>query len=277
MALQERQIDRRECRDNSDVHYQPRPEVVPEEQDVHGDHDGYQREHVKDDGYLSSHSFVLLRATDWSKSGAGRGQSWRSWPRAARSERAMAFLAAGMWLMIRIMVRIAGPATGVLAPTPRPGVMVWMASPISVTLVVGHWGTGTEVRMLIGKKLSGSARAISWRRFSRHRRGRDLAAARRLRDQHRQRGVPHRGAGRALRRGRGDPLAGLGGVPQPGRIASHLAAVKPDDLFRAGLELLDGLEQRLARLRAAPPSDLPSMVYIIDVTHEIDLEPEVEG
>jgi hypothetical protein len=45
--------------------------VVPEEQDVHADHDGYQREHVKHDGYPSSHRFVLLCATKRSKSGAG--------------------------------------------------------------------------------------------------------------------------------------------------------------------------------------------------------------
>jgi hypothetical protein len=45
--------------------------VVLEEQHVHADHDGYQREHVKHDGRLSSHRFVLLRATEWSNSGAG--------------------------------------------------------------------------------------------------------------------------------------------------------------------------------------------------------------
>jgi len=46
------QIGRREHQGNSDVHYQPLPEPVPEEQDVHADHDGYQREHVKHDGCL---------------------------------------------------------------------------------------------------------------------------------------------------------------------------------------------------------------------------------
>jgi len=45
--------------------------MVLEEQDVHADHDGYQREHVKHDACLSSHRFVLLCATEWSKSGAG--------------------------------------------------------------------------------------------------------------------------------------------------------------------------------------------------------------
>ena len=43
--------------------------MVPEEQDVHADHDGYQREHVKHDGCLSSHRFVLLCATEWRKNG----------------------------------------------------------------------------------------------------------------------------------------------------------------------------------------------------------------
>ena len=45
---------------------------MPEEQDVHADHDGYQREHVKHDGCLSSHRSFLLCATEWSKGGASR-------------------------------------------------------------------------------------------------------------------------------------------------------------------------------------------------------------
>jgi TetR/AcrR family transcriptional regulator, tetracycline repressor protein len=60
------------------------------------------------------------------------------------------------------------------------------------------------------------------------------------------------------------PWQGSAEYPNLARIASHLAAVKPNDLFQAGLEvLLDGLELRLARLRAALPSDLPSMVYTL--------------
>ena len=59
-TLQEPQIERREHQDDSDVHHQPLPESVPEEQDVYPDHDGYQREHVKHDGCLSSHSSILL-------------------------------------------------------------------------------------------------------------------------------------------------------------------------------------------------------------------------
>ena len=43
--------------------------MVPEEQDVHAGHDGYQRKHVKHDGCLSSHRFVLLGATKRSKNG----------------------------------------------------------------------------------------------------------------------------------------------------------------------------------------------------------------
>jgi len=64
-------IECREHQNNSDVYYQPFPELVPEEQDVHADHDGYQREHVKHDGCLSSYHFFLLCATEWAKSGAG--------------------------------------------------------------------------------------------------------------------------------------------------------------------------------------------------------------
>src|SRR5262249_57428524 len=62
--LQEPQIERREHQDNSDVYYQPLPEPVPEEQDVHADHDGYQREQVKHDRCLSSHPSFLLRAAE---------------------------------------------------------------------------------------------------------------------------------------------------------------------------------------------------------------------
>ena len=48
------------------------PELVPEEQDVHADHDGYQREHVKHYGCLSSHRSCLLCATEWSKGSTGK-------------------------------------------------------------------------------------------------------------------------------------------------------------------------------------------------------------
>ena len=50
LLLQEPQIERPEHENDYDVHYQPLPEPVPEEQDVHADHDDYQREHVKHDG-----------------------------------------------------------------------------------------------------------------------------------------------------------------------------------------------------------------------------------
>jgi len=62
-TLQEPQIDRRKYQNNSDVNDQPVPEVVPEEQDVHADHDGYHREHVKRDGYPVSHRFILVSTT----------------------------------------------------------------------------------------------------------------------------------------------------------------------------------------------------------------------
>ena len=70
-TLQEPQTERREHQDDPDVYYQPLPELVPEEQDIHTDHDSYQREHVKHDGCLPSHRSCLLCATEWSKSGAG--------------------------------------------------------------------------------------------------------------------------------------------------------------------------------------------------------------
>ena len=56
--FQEPQIKRPEHQDDPNVHHQPLPEPVPEEQDVHADHDGYQRKHVEhDDDCLSSHPF----------------------------------------------------------------------------------------------------------------------------------------------------------------------------------------------------------------------------
>jgi len=64
LRFKEPQIERREYQDNTDVHHQPRPELVPEEQDVHADHDAYQREHVKHDGNLSAHLAFLLRAAE---------------------------------------------------------------------------------------------------------------------------------------------------------------------------------------------------------------------
>ena len=57
--LQEPQVERRKYKDNSDVYYQSQPELVPEEQDVHADHDGYHRKHVKHNGRLSSHRLFL--------------------------------------------------------------------------------------------------------------------------------------------------------------------------------------------------------------------------
>jgi hypothetical protein len=59
-TLQEPQIECRKYQDNAGVHDQPIPEVVPEEQDVHADHDGYHRKHVKRDGYPVSHRFILV-------------------------------------------------------------------------------------------------------------------------------------------------------------------------------------------------------------------------
>jgi hypothetical protein len=66
-TLHEPQIERREYQDKSDVHHQPFPEPIPEEQDVHADNDGYQRERVKHDGCLSSHPAFLVLAAEQSQ------------------------------------------------------------------------------------------------------------------------------------------------------------------------------------------------------------------
>src|SRR5665213_1449128 len=76
-TLQENQIERREHQDNSDVYHQPLQEVVPEEQDVHADHDGYQREHVKHDRAPYSHQSNLRKLTI---SPASSRRSWTSGP-----------------------------------------------------------------------------------------------------------------------------------------------------------------------------------------------------
>ena len=53
----EPQIERRKHKDDADICYQPLPEPVPEEQDIHAHDNGYQSKHVKRDGGVSSHRF----------------------------------------------------------------------------------------------------------------------------------------------------------------------------------------------------------------------------
>jgi hypothetical protein len=70
--LQQSQIEGPEYQDNADVHYQPLPEPVPEEQDVNPDHNGYQREHVKQDDRLSFHPSFLLCGAERSQNPESR-------------------------------------------------------------------------------------------------------------------------------------------------------------------------------------------------------------
>ena len=58
-SSEDQETERREHQNDPDVGYQPLREVVPEDQNVHADHDGYQRKHVKHDACLSCHSLVL--------------------------------------------------------------------------------------------------------------------------------------------------------------------------------------------------------------------------
>ena len=74
-TLQEQEIACPEHRDDSDVYEQPRPEQVPKEQDVHDDHDGDHREHVKRN-HCSSHSFFLLCPQGWNKRGPGLSETF---------------------------------------------------------------------------------------------------------------------------------------------------------------------------------------------------------
>jgi hypothetical protein len=53
--LEESQIESPEHQDNANIHYQPFPESVSEESEIYTDYNGYHRQHVKHDGYLSAH------------------------------------------------------------------------------------------------------------------------------------------------------------------------------------------------------------------------------
>jgi hypothetical protein len=55
----EPEIERRKHKDYADICCQPRPEVVPEKQDIQAHDNGYQSKHVQRDGDVSSHRFIL--------------------------------------------------------------------------------------------------------------------------------------------------------------------------------------------------------------------------
>jgi hypothetical protein len=59
--LQESEIEGRKHQDNSDVHGQPWPKLMPEEKDVHTDHYGHHGEHVKHGDQISSHGLKFYR------------------------------------------------------------------------------------------------------------------------------------------------------------------------------------------------------------------------
>jgi hypothetical protein len=69
-TLEKPQVEHHKYRDNSDVCYQPFPQVVFKEQDVHADNNGDQCQHVKQDGSTSSHRLVLLRENESSNTRA---------------------------------------------------------------------------------------------------------------------------------------------------------------------------------------------------------------
>jgi hypothetical protein len=64
-SSEDQETERREHHNDPDVGYQPLRDVVPEEQDVHADHDGYQREHVQHNAYLSCHTSFYT--TGWAR------------------------------------------------------------------------------------------------------------------------------------------------------------------------------------------------------------------
>jgi len=80
--LHEPQIERCKHQDNADVYRQPSPDAILEEQDVDADHNGYQREYVKHDGWRRSHNRKMAGGDGLFKHGRG-GKSAASRPRPA--------------------------------------------------------------------------------------------------------------------------------------------------------------------------------------------------
>jgi hypothetical protein len=59
---QESQVESSEHQDDSNIHCQPFPESVSEEQDIYSDDDGYHRQRVNYDSYLSAHFRPLAQS-----------------------------------------------------------------------------------------------------------------------------------------------------------------------------------------------------------------------
>jgi hypothetical protein len=55
-VLEESQIEGCKHQNDSDVHHQSFPEMVPEDQDIYSDDDGYHRHHVRD----GNHRFAIV-------------------------------------------------------------------------------------------------------------------------------------------------------------------------------------------------------------------------
>ena len=49
------QVESRKHQDDTDIHYQPFPELVSEELEIYADYDGHHRHHAKHDSHLSAH------------------------------------------------------------------------------------------------------------------------------------------------------------------------------------------------------------------------------
>jgi hypothetical protein len=52
---QDSKVESCEHQDNANIHCQPFPESVSEEQEIYSDYDGCHRHHVKHDSYVSAH------------------------------------------------------------------------------------------------------------------------------------------------------------------------------------------------------------------------------
>jgi len=82
---QESQVERCEHQDDSNIHYQPFPESVSEEREIHTDYDGCHGHCVKRDSHLSAH-FSYTTTTFGNRGICADARSFKARPDAPRSK-----------------------------------------------------------------------------------------------------------------------------------------------------------------------------------------------
>jgi len=76
---EESQVESCEHQDNANIHYQPLPEPVSQEQEIHTHYNGYHRHHVKHDSYLSAH-FSETSILAWNRQAPHKRASYIGFP-----------------------------------------------------------------------------------------------------------------------------------------------------------------------------------------------------